>query len=124
MYCKICGNHLYEELDIRVLFKWKYYIHLNCEVYKFYDLKTEIIPIENNIIEFVYLLEEEMKIIEENLFFFYGFKYFDYLLKKEDWSIAFWYEKMEYDNLPDMDKYLFFKLSNYKIIYMSLYSYQ
>jgi len=100
-----------------------YSVHLTCESYLSKEWNHEVIPIQDNIIHFLYLFLEEKQTLN-----------YDYIclnngrnLKKaidviDNWSIVFYYKKIEYDELDDLTKYLFLKLSSTPIIFISVFS--
>ena len=118
MYCKICGNHLYEKIDFRILFRINYEVHLECEKYLNEEIKVEIIPIDNNIIEFRYLVDKNLEINTDYIFMKKGLDLLKDLEDGDDWSIVFYYDE-SFEISDDLTKYLFLKLASNKIIFIS-----
>lgn len=121
MFCKVCGKHLYESLDMRVLFKWNYEIHIECLKILDKEWEYEVVPIENNEIHHYYFLEKKFELNQEFLWENKVLELIQYVIKEKDWSVLFFYDSTEYDILPDIDLYLMFNLANKRLIYISIF---
>jgi len=123
MYCRLCGEHLYKEISFRNLFKMKYNIHIKCE--KILDVKEQevYIPIDQQVIKYVWLFDYKKDniaytYIEEKLMGDIIYRQ----VQSKDWSILYYYDEIEYDTLPDMDKYLLVKLCEESLLFLSLFN--
>ena len=123
MYCKVCGEHLYKDLDIRVLFKTKYEVHKVCEKYMHLESSLEVIPITNNVIYFEYLLPYKININEDYIFTHNILRVLEKYQATYLWSAIFIYDEEEYESLNDETKYLLLHLGQNPIVFISLYPY-
>ena len=54
MYCKLCGQHLYERISFQTLFKLHYDMHIECEkAYGKHPISS--VPMTNGMVHFQYL---------------------------------------------------------------------
>lgn len=123
MYCKICGEHLYKDLDIRVLFKTKYEVHKVCEKYMYLESSLQVIPITNNVIHFESLLPYKIKVNEDYIFTYNILRILEKYQDTSLWSVVFIYDEEDYISLNDETKYLLLHLGQKPIVFISLYSY-
>lgn len=118
MNCKICGNNLYDELDLRTLFSIKYFYHKSCYDKINKDINIQVIPIEKNVIELIELEGIKMDFDYDFCFLLMAGRMVEYLLNNSDWSIVYFYNQIEYDLIPDIGRYLLLKLSKNKLIFI------
>lgn len=123
MNCRVCGLNLYKEMDLRQIFKPVYRIHVNCEKHIVVRSKREVIPIERNVIYFDYLYDEKLNLNYDYLFFESMLFCLLQYIENHDWSIMYFYEEEEYNNLSDESKYLLLKLGQKPIVFISMFAY-
>lgn len=121
MKCMICGKSLYENIDFRTLFKLNYTTHIECDIIYDVEVKTEIIPIENNQIEYWYFYHSNLHLNGDYLFLKYGYKFFVLLQNTSDWSVCLYNDASYYFSLPDIDQYLLLKLAVNKLVFFDIY---
>jgi len=121
MKCKVCSKDLFIELDFRSLFQLNYAIHEGCKKHLERKMVTEVIPIENNTIEWISFLEKKEKLNEEFLELFLIGKGLQYCIDNKGWSIVNWMTIDEYYSLDDLTQYLYLKLGDQSFIFLSLY---
>jgi hypothetical protein len=120
MKCKFCNKELYEHNDFRVLFKWNYIFHLDCEKSINKPCYIETIPIEQNVVHSIFFIEEDLKEINgDNILFFKGQNIVKAVKEISDWSIIYYYDENDFEILRDIDKYHLYKLSSSALIFIS-----
>jgi len=126
MYCKVCGKHLFENLDLRVLFKLKYNVHIDCEVF-LNDIWIEsVFPIENNEILFNYLDTSLNSTKDLCIDYIYdlNLKYiYQKIVDNHMWSIVIFYDEEVFSKLTDIELELLLKLSRNPFVFISKFAY-
>lgn len=121
MKCKVCNKDLFIELDFRSLFQLNYFIHQGCKKLLEREIVSEVIPIENNTIEWISFLDKKEKLNEDYMELFLIGIGLQYCMESKGWSIINWMTMDEYHSLNDLTQYLYLKLGDQSFIFLSLY---
>ena len=120
MKCKVCNKDLYNELDYRTLFRWKYTIHESCRIELNIDVKVEAIPIENNTILSLYFYDYPVAINSDYMEMRLFEKALRFCLENKGWSIVFWMPLNAFQDLDAITQYFMIKLSDQSLVFLSL----
>lgn len=123
MNCKVCGEHLFKQLDWRSLFLTTSRIHSTCRTVLDKESNVEIIPIQDNIIYFESFFTRNVTINIEFVLPFLELTVIMKYLKEENWSILYFYDEEEYNKLNDETKYLFLHLGQEPYVFISTFEY-
>ena len=121
MRCKVCKKELFVELDYRTLFKLNYTIHESCKKLLEEEMKIEVIPIENNTIKWIYFFDSNIDICSQFVELYLIGKGMEYCIVNREWSIINWMTSDEYHLLDELTKYLFLKLGDQSLVFLSLF---
>ena len=122
MFCKVCNQHLYQNLDISNLFSFSS-IHKKCKKYINIESKLTVIPIENNEIYFEYLFTKKEDLNYEYIFLNNMIHILKKYTQSSNWSIIFFYEEAEYSMLSDECIYLLLHLGQKPFVFISMFAY-
>jgi hypothetical protein len=121
MKCKVCNKDVMIELDFRTLFKLEYSIHESCNKKLELDILIDVIPIENNIVNWIYFFEEKNDLNYSFLEFYLIGKGIQYCLNNTEWSIVVWMTSDEYFELEKLSQFLLLNLADQSIVFLSLF---
>jgi len=118
MFCQICGKHLYEKISFNTLFLLNYNVHEKCKNLLQEEVKTLIIPIDSNEIEFMYIFQEKAYLNYKYLHFHVAHKLYEKVIGFKDWSVVFWYD--DFDILTSEELQMLLHFGKKKIIFLSM----
>ena len=122
MKCKVCNKDLFVELDFRTLFLPNYKVHESCRRQINEELKTEVIPIENNTIVWHSFFDKAIDIQEEYVEMMLMGKALLFCMENQEWSIVLWMTYDEYNQLDKYTQFFLLKLGDQSIVFLSLFS--
>ena len=119
MFCKLCGEHLYEKITFHNLLKFNYLMHEECEESLNKNIDYLTFPLMDKLVFQDYLFDEPyINSDYDFLFDKYAINFYERMLKNDNWSVVIFVNR----KLGNNTMILVTKLADKAILFCSVFN--